>query len=369
MSMKHYPVIAFVLLLAVARLAPAGTMSLADDTGDPSQIDIIAGLSGTFTVNVNLGVTPPQNIAGCSFRLFSRDSDSAFAIVNRVITSDILTDPITANSTLLNPSFNALNPINDRNIGVTSDAVTAVTADETIMTLTISFAALSAGTYRINVTGNNDTGLLAVEGSDLEFNSFALSPGADYRVVVTAPDDGSGGGTSGGTDEGEGTGGGTSGGTGGTGGSTGGGSGTGGGTGGSTGGETPGDTSTNPGGTDSTDPTGDNGGSGTDGSTSDSGSSETGQPDDGSVVVDNNEGQSGGNAVGDSGNSTGSHDPAGDDGSPGATNTTTDESSGSSDDPAEQSPQIWPPQCAPGMGTATMMCMLTLWVAGRRRGR
>lgn len=189
------------LLAVLAAFALPGsvfgaTISLTDSVGAPGQVDIdvVSNPTGSFTINVDVaGVT---DMTGLDFRLNSLDGTTLFVLTGRSIVSSVVTDPHATNAqvtstgdavgTAAGPD-RALNPINDRNLGATSnDPSVGVSGSETVMTLTLGYANLVAGQqYRIQVTGNNDVGQLVPKWGDPEFNVFDFTLGPAYIVNAT----------------------------------------------------------------------------------------------------------------------------------------------------------------------------------------
>ncbi|GMU23981.1 MAG: hypothetical protein AMXMBFR13_40580 [Phycisphaerae bacterium] len=113
--------IAAVALLAMVPSA-FGAVTLALVDGDGNSIRNTPVLAGqTLTLNLNLGIEGPEDVAGYTFFLTS-DVPGAFRITGRTINNDVLADATTSNTILLNASFNELNPTNARDVGATGPA-------------------------------------------------------------------------------------------------------------------------------------------------------------------------------------------------------------------------------------------------------
>lgn len=187
----------------VCTWASGATIALRDTISPTDSVTIDVGTNPTGSFTVNIDVSDVTDMTGLDCRLNSLDGSSQFSIIGRTMVSTVVSDPTATDAQVVSSGDaagtapgpdNALNPINDRNLGATSqEPDVGITGSDTIMTLTIAYTGLVPGnSYRLRVTGNNDTGLLAPKWGDVNFNVNGFTTILDYTVNATG---GGGGGS------------------------------------------------------------------------------------------------------------------------------------------------------------------------------
>jgi len=126
-----------------------------------------------FTVNLMLNIGAADQCTGVTFAV-ATDANGLLKLTDRTISSAALTDPTTANGTLLGAANNTLAPKNGKDIGCgASDGVTPAPAGkQLLMTLTFTPVGQLPNPAHISIVGvgSSAQGVWA----DPDFNTWAL---------------------------------------------------------------------------------------------------------------------------------------------------------------------------------------------------
>ena len=104
-------IVAGMLLAAPAMAWGSVMLGLSDGTGDANSV-VIDNVAGTFDVDVDLGITNSEQVAGVSFFLESLDSNAAFRLTGRTLLNATLNTPVTDDAILFDSANNLLAPKN-----------------------------------------------------------------------------------------------------------------------------------------------------------------------------------------------------------------------------------------------------------------
>jgi len=177
MNMKIWKIVTIAVMLAAPAVFAAPTLQLSPSPATVSpqvtSIPVQPGVPFTLNVNLLMGPTDVVPVTQVSFAVYTDAPAGMIRLTDRVILSNVLTDPTTANATLLSSANSALSPKNAKDAGLTSfDGATGVPASATLETLTFTISGPIPNPSVLKIVGAGSF----VNGTwgDAEFNSFDL---------------------------------------------------------------------------------------------------------------------------------------------------------------------------------------------------
>lgn len=182
-------------LVAVAMLAMApaafGAVTLTMEAPGTGANTMVVGTT-PFTINLMLNVGANDLCTGVTFAVGS-DAPGQLRLTGRELLNPVLTDPTTANGTLLGAANNLLNPKNGKDIGVGSSDGTTPTAagKQLLMTLTFTPAGQLPNPTTLSIVGvgSSAKGVWAdpdFNTWDLPVTTFTLTPEPASMLLLAA---------------------------------------------------------------------------------------------------------------------------------------------------------------------------------------
>ncbi len=173
----------YIYSIAAALIISAGS-ALADVNlvfGSPSA-SVAPG--GTFDVTLNLQVTGAEQVNGVNYFL-QELSSAGFFIVSRTITGSLFDDPYFSNATVATSPGNALDPINNSDLGATTDTgVFAGAGSHFLATYTIGVGSgVTPGSFTLSTTDTTGIGWSGTGGDPSEENPFDSHASMSVTVV------------------------------------------------------------------------------------------------------------------------------------------------------------------------------------------